>query len=119
MMKKIVLLSFMLFPLTSNAEISRNNVVDWVAVSANKTNSGHFIQLKNALQHAGDCRVDSNHLPRVLLSADDKDLLSLFLTAKAANKKVGFYYKTSSTIPKASGHGLPDCEFVNVWLESE
>ncbi|NOH29409.1 hypothetical protein [Vibrio mediterranei] len=88
-------------------------------MSSERVNQGHFIQLKNELENSSDCKVGDNPKPRVLLAKNDASLLSLLLTAKAANKKVGFYYRTGSPIPKPNGHGLSDCEFVNAWLESD
>ncbi len=104
----------------ANAGISRNNYVDWVVVSAETENKGHFVQFKNSLQdNSRDCIPNRHSRPRVSFLKKDSNLLSLFLTAKASNKKVGFYYRTTTSIPATSGHGFGQCEFINAWLESD
>ena len=63
---------------------------------------------------------EGKHLPKTLIEfnlKDDNDILSVLLMAKASNSRVGFYYSTSSSIPKTAGHGLVECEFVNIWVK--
>ena len=101
---------------SAQAGVTRNNYVDWVVVSSNQTTGGNFIHLVNSVG-SGECTTSGN--TRVRFSKDDSNLLSLFLTAKAANKKIGFYYKTTTSLPGVSGHGVSTCEITNAWLESD
>ncbi|CZF86978.1 hypothetical protein GMA8713_05019 [Grimontia marina] len=101
----------------SQAEISFNNKIRWIAVSTANSNKGHFVEFENLLQNTNDCRPDQNHKPRIMFTKEDKDILSLLLTAKASDRAVGFYYSKTSSIPKAFGHGLSECEFINIWLQ--
>ncbi|OEE67900.1 hypothetical protein A1OO_19375 [Enterovibrio norvegicus FF-33] len=101
----------------AKSEISYDNKIGWIAVSTFNSNKGNFVELENLLQNENDCRYDLNHMPRIMFSKEDKDILSLLLTAKASNNFVGFYYSKTSSIPKATGHGLSECEFINVWIK--
>lgn len=104
--------------LISNAGISRNNYVDWVIASSGDSSNYHMIQWKNELQSPDDCK-SNNTSVRTVIKSTDKDLYSLLLAARMANKKVGFYYSTASIDAAVSGHGTPDCKIVNAWIEAE
>lgn len=116
--RKITLFFCLFLSLGVQAEISRNNTVDWVGISKVSSNRSNFIQLETNLQNPDDCKKGSSPKPRIRLAKEDTELLSLFLAAKAARLKIGFYYTTSSDLVGPSGHGVAACEFVNVWIES-
>lgn len=118
MMNKWLLLCSMALPVSVSAEISRNNYVDWIVASSAASSNSHFIQWKNLLQNPGDCILSGYSEPRTRISTADKELFSLLLTARAANKKVGFYYVTTPTTGAVPGHGST-CQITNAWLESE
>lgn len=115
-LKIIAGLVFLALPFVSHAsEVSRNNYVDWVIASSAASSNSHVVQWLNPIHTA--CEASS--LFRTLLSVNDEAVLSLLLTAKVANKKVGFYYNTTTTLSGVPGHGTPPCEIVNAWLESD
>lgn len=117
MIRAILFIVLSVMSSVSMAEISRYNYVDWVVASSKSSSDSHFIQWKNSLQNPGDCKA-SNGTYRTRISMEDKELFSLLLTAKVAEKKVGFYYNTTSTTGPLPGHGS-DCQITNAWLESE
>lgn len=92
-------------------EISRNNYVDWVLASAQGTSTSHFVQWKNPINT--NCTTN-----RTRFTFEDKEIMSLLLSARMSGKKVGFYYNLTATTSSVPGHGS-DCQLVNVWLESE
>ena len=104
----------LLFAMDAFAGISRNNTIQWVLVSSEQSNNSNFVEFQNALQN-NECKSGSSN--RVRFSTNDEALLSLFLTAKTTGQKVGLYYKTSTNLPGVSGHGTPNCEVTNAWLE--
>ena len=114
-MSKIVFLVFALISTSAFAGLSWNNYLDWVVVSSNQLNNSNFIQLRTAIS---DC-VSNSSGSRIRFSRDDANLLSLFLAAKIANKKIGFFYNETTTLPIVSGHGLSTCEIRNAWLETD
>lgn len=102
--------------LEASAGISRHNSVEWIAVSSIQAGNDNFVELQNPLEN-NECL--SNNDTRIRFAKEDNNLLALLLAAKTANRKIGFYYKTTSSLTKTSGHGVPACEFQNVWLEVE
>lgn len=94
-----------------SAEISRNNHVDWVLASAKGTSTSHFVQWIGPINSV--CNTN-----RTRFSVDDKEIMSLLLSAKMTGKKVGFYYDLTATTSSVPGHGS-DCQLVNVWFESD
>lgn len=117
--RKLAITFLVLVPVFAIAGISRNNTVDWVALSTDSNSGEHFIQFVNDLANTTDCKEASSANPRIRLSKADGDILSLLLAAKVSGKNVGFYYKTSTSITATAGHGLSTCEFTNVWLETD
>ncbi len=115
-MKYGVALGLLIVSANLYAGVSRLNSVDWVAVASEHTNNSNFIQVIRPLEN-DECNVGSK--ARIRFSSDDSALLSLFLSAKTAGKKIGFYYKTSTNLPGMSGHGTSECEIENAWLESD
>ncbi|WP_283131157.1 hypothetical protein [Enterovibrio norvegicus] len=113
----IIAFASLFFSSHSISAISYDNKIGWIAVSSSSSNQGHFVEFENHLEGVNDCREDTNHNPRILFSKDDNDILSLLLMAKSSNSRVGFYYSTSSSIPKTAGHGLVECEFINIWIK--
>ena len=113
---RTLLFSLVLFPFSSFAEISRNNHVSWIGASSVNNGGSHFVQWQSPLQNPDDCKFANNYRTRI--SVEDKEIFSLLLSAKMANKKVGFYYSTETSLPAVSGHGT-GCQITNVWLESE
>jgi len=110
----VVLVSMAFSSIAMGMEISRNNYVDWVATSSVASSESNFIQWKNPL--ASGCQLSG--LARTRFSINDDALLSLLLTAKVSNKKVGFYYELIATTGPVPGHGSA-CQIVNAWLESD
>lgn len=113
----IVIVVTLLYPSLAISEISYNNKIRWITVSSSNSNAGNFVEFENLLENTNDCRPDQDHKPRIMFTKDDKDILSLLLMAKASNNSVGFYYAKTSSIPKAFGHGLSECEFINIWIQ--
>lgn len=92
-------------------EISRNNYVNWVLASAKGTSTSHFVEWENAIN--ANCTRN-----RTRFSFEDKEIMSLLLSAKMSGKKVGFYYELAATTSSVPGHGSA-CQIVNVWFESD
>ena len=111
------IIAVLVLSVCANAEISRNNYVDWIAASSKTSSSSHFIQWQSTLQNPGDCASPNGSI-RTRLSVEDKELFSLLLAARIANKKVGFYYSTTATSGPVPGHGT-QCQITNAWFESE
>ena len=112
-MKKLVFIIAAVISTSTMAGISRNNYVNWVLVASNQTNNSNFIEVINSVE---ECLTGGN--TRIRFPQDDDRLLSLFLTAKTANKKIGFYYSPTTSLPSVSGHGVSTCQITNAWLES-
>ena len=93
--------------------VSRDNYVNWVGASSASSSDSHFVEWKNQIADPEPC-----HSRRTRLANEDKELLSLLLAARLADKKVGFYYSTTTTTGSIPGHGS-DCQIVNAWLESD
>lgn len=115
-MRKI-LIALLFFPVFSWSEVSRNNKVDWIVATSEISGGSNLIQWVNPLQNSGDCVFGTGTKPRTRLSANDKEIFSLLLAAKLADKNVGILYNTTASIPNVPGHGS-GCEITSAWIES-
>ena len=101
--------------------ISRSNTVQWIALSTDvSTNAlgliGSFVEFANDLPD-GDCQTETGRT-RIRIEKEDTAVLSLLLTAKTANLKIGFYYATTTDLPGTGGHGTAECQLQSIWTET-
>lgn len=104
----------LLVPAISKAGISWDNEILWLLASSNASSSSHFVQWKNTLENANDCVFAGSNI-RTRISSNDKELYSLLLAAKLANKKVSFFYNTTTALDIVPGH-TSGCEIRSAWI---
>ncbi|MCI5133878.1 MAG: hypothetical protein D3920_02165 [Candidatus Electrothrix sp. AW2] len=115
----LVMVLFFVSPASaSNTLLSRHNYVDWIEASSAATAENHFVQWKSGADMDSACAT-SGGVYRTVISRKDKTLFSLLLVARLTNKEVGFVYEITTTSDNISGHGIPPCQLVNAWIESE